>query len=66
MSRWISTLIQINPLYSMLGGYAELIQEGTIPPLYMWLTALAWAIGTAAIGFLYFISREREFAVRLD
>jgi hypothetical protein len=32
----------------------------------MWLTALAWAVGTAAIGFLYFISREREFAVRLD
>jgi teichoic acid transport system permease protein len=66
MPRWILTLIQINPLYSMLGGYAELIQEGTIPPLYMWLTALAWAVGAVAIGFLYFISREREFAVRLD
>ena len=66
MPRWILTLIQINPLYSMLGGYAELIQEGTIPPFYMWLTALAWAVGAVAVGFLYFMSREREFAVRLD
>jgi len=24
-----------------------------------------WALAAAVIGFLYFISREREFAVRL-
>ena len=53
-------------MYSMLGGYTELIQEGTIPDLYMWLNSAAWALGVAAIGFLFFISREREFAVRLN
>jgi teichoic acid transport system permease protein len=65
MSKVITTIIEANPVYSMLGGYAELIQENKIPPLYMWITAGGWAIGTAVVGFLYFISREREFAVRL-
>jgi hypothetical protein len=31
----------------------------------MWLTALAWSLVIAAIGFLFFMSREREFTVRL-
>jgi teichoic acid transport system permease protein len=64
-SKTTLTLIQLNPMYSMLGGYAQSVQEGRVPELYMWLTAAAWALGTAAVGFLFFISREREFAVRL-
>ena len=48
------------------GWLYGLIQEGTIPDLYMWLNSAAWAFGVAAIGFLFFISREREFAVRLN
>jgi hypothetical protein len=31
----------------------------------MWISAAVWALAAAVIGFLYFISREREFAVRL-
>jgi teichoic acid transport system permease protein len=61
----VQTVIQVNPMYSMLGGYAEAIQEGHVPPPYMWVTAAAWALAAAAVGFLFFISREREFAVRL-
>lgn len=60
------TLIQLNPMYSMLGGYAESVQEGHVPPPYMWATAGVWALVVAAIGFLFFISREREFTVRLS
>jgi teichoic acid transport system permease protein len=52
-------------MYSMLGGYTRLLQEPGYPPLYMWLTAAAWAVVVAAAGFLFFISREREFTVRL-
>ena len=59
------TLIELNPVYPMLGGYAESVQEGHVPPPYMWITAAAWAVAVAVGGFLYFISREREFAVRL-
>jgi hypothetical protein len=29
------------------------------------LTSCAWAIGTLLVGTYFFLSREREFAVRL-
>lgn len=64
--RFVLTLIELNPMYSMLGGYAEAMQEGLVPPLYMWLSSAAWALAVAVLGFLFFISREREFAVRLS
>jgi teichoic acid transport system permease protein len=62
---WMLTLIQVNPMYSMLGGYADVMQEGRVPAPYIWISAAAWAITAAIVGFLFFISREREFAVRL-
>jgi teichoic acid transport system permease protein len=61
----IMTLIQLNPIYSMIGGYTELLQNDAFPPLFMGITAAVWALAAVVIGFLYFISREREFAVRL-
>ncbi|MET0692803.1 MAG: ABC transporter permease [Propionibacteriaceae bacterium] len=61
----IDTLVKINPMYSMLGGYTELLQESSWPPAYMWIAGTAWALAATVIGFLFFISREREFAVRL-
>jgi teichoic acid transport system permease protein len=63
--RWMLTLIQLNPMFSMLGGYADVMQEGRVPELATWLTSALWALAVAVIGFLFFISREREFAVRL-
>ena len=65
MSRIALTLIKINPMYSMITGYADLLQTNHWPPTYVWSTALGWSLGVAAIGFLFFMSREREFAVRL-
>jgi teichoic acid transport system permease protein len=64
--RWMLTLIQLNPMYSMLGGYSDSVQEGRVPDLSMWITSAGWAVGAAVLGFLFFISREREFAVRLS
>jgi teichoic acid transport system permease protein len=61
----VMTLIQLNPMYSMIGGYTELLQNDAFPPTYMWISAAVWAVAAAVIGFWYFISREREFAVRL-
>ena len=65
LSPTLLTLIQLNPMYSMLGGYTDLMQDPGFPPLYMWLTAGAWSLVAAAVGFLFFMSREREFTVRL-
>ncbi len=58
-------IVEFNPMFSMLDGYTALVQEGTIPPPYVWLIAAAWALGALVVGCLIFISREREFAVRL-
>jgi teichoic acid transport system permease protein len=63
--RAVKTLVSINPMYSMLGGYTDLVQEGRYPSAFMWFSSAAWALAVAAIGFLFFVSREREFAVRL-
>jgi len=58
-------VMPFNPLYSLLGGYTEALTKGTVPELSIWLIAAAWAFGSLAVGSLYFMSREREFAVRI-
>jgi teichoic acid transport system permease protein len=54
-----------NPLYTILGGWTDLLVKGVLPPAHVWLTAMAWATVSCVLGSLYFMSREREFAVRL-
>lgn len=65
MGRVTKLIVEINPMYPMLTGYAHLMQDQSVPPLWMWVASAAWAIGSVLVGFLFFISREREFAVRL-
>lgn len=55
----------LNPLYSMLGGWTDLIVRGDIPDTTIWLWAAGWAVAAVVIGGLFFMSREREFVVRL-
>jgi teichoic acid transport system permease protein len=64
-SKTLLTLIRLNPMYSMVGGYTESIQEQKVPDAGLFLSSGLWAVAVAAIGFLFFISRERDFAVRL-
>jgi teichoic acid transport system permease protein len=61
----VLAFLPFNPLYSLLGGYREALIEGKVPELSVWLIAAAWAFGTLVLGSLYFMSREREFAVRI-
>lgn len=65
MSAGLRFLVELNPMYPMLTGYANLLQDEAYPPTWMWIASAAWAIGAVIVGFLFFISREREFAVRL-
>lgn len=58
-------LSALNPLYSIVGGWSDLLVRSEVPSLGIWLTAFAWAVVAALGGSLFFISREREFAVRL-
>jgi teichoic acid transport system permease protein len=55
----------LNPLYGLLGGWTDLLVRSQIPPLSVWLSAVVWAIVVFIGGSLFFMSREREFAVRI-
>lgn len=58
-------LMIFNPLYSLLGGWTDLIVRGQIPELSLWIAGVVWAVVAAVLGGLFFMSREREFVVRL-
>jgi teichoic acid transport system permease protein len=58
-------LIAVNPLFPLLTSLSEVVNQGESPnPGYM-LWGLAWAVVMFVGGSLLFISREREFAVRI-
>ena len=58
-------MLYCNPMYPMLGSLNYAVIEGRTPPFGLLAASLAWAIGTVIAGTLFFISREREFAIRL-
>ena len=58
-------ILYCNPMYPMLGSLNDAVIEGRTPPFGLLAASLAWAIGTVLAGTLFFISREREFAIRL-
>jgi ABC-type polysaccharide/polyol phosphate export permease len=58
-------ILTVNPLYPMLGALSDVVNQGQNPSAGLLLWGLAWAVGTLVVGGLFFISREREFAVRL-
>lgn len=59
------TLSPFNPLFSLIGGYSEALRNGNIPSWDIWVQAAAWAAIALVLGSFYFLSRERDFAVRL-
>jgi ABC-type polysaccharide/polyol phosphate export permease len=58
-------LLDVNPLGQILAAWSQVIWAGHAPTVHQLVVAGAWAFGTLLAGFLYFVSREREFAVRL-
>jgi teichoic acid transport system permease protein len=61
----LAPLIRFNPLVYLIGGWSDLLVRSQVPPVYIWVGAAAWGIAAAVVGSLFFMSREREFAVRL-
>jgi teichoic acid transport system permease protein len=61
----IKQFLVLNPLYPMLGAWQDIMEHGDAPRLSFLLGTLAWAVGATVVGGLFFMSREREFAVRL-
>ena len=58
-------VIQFNPLYPILGGFTEALVTGTVPAWPLWIEGALISTFVFIAGSLFFMSREREFAVRL-
>jgi teichoic acid transport system permease protein len=58
-------LLDVNPLGQLLAAWSEVLNQGGVPTTHQLLVSAAWAFGFLAVGFVYFVSRERDFAVRL-
>jgi ABC-type polysaccharide/polyol phosphate export permease len=58
-------ILDINPLGGVLTAWSDVIIEGRAPQAGSLLQGLAWGVGLFVVALLFFMSREREFAVRL-
>jgi teichoic acid transport system permease protein len=58
-------LVDINPIGRMLNAWDNVIHFGVGPGVHNMVIATAWAVGSLVVGALFFMSREREFAVRI-
>ena len=54
-----------NPLFPILDSWSRTMVHGEAPHMSSVLQGLAWATGIFFIGTYFFLSRERDFAVRL-
>ena len=61
----LKALQVINPLFPILDSWSRALVHGEVPQTSSMLQGLAWATGIFLIGTYFFLSREREFAVRL-
>ncbi|CAB4858054.1 MAG: ABC transporter permease [Actinobacteria bacterium] len=55
----------LNPLFPILDSWSRVLVLGQAPETSSMLIALAWAVVIFLLGSYIFLSREREFAVRL-
>jgi teichoic acid transport system permease protein len=58
-------ILVLNPLSGLLTAWSDVLDSGVAPSAGAFATGGAWALGLFALGVLFFVSREREFAVRL-
>lgn len=61
----LGVLELFNPLFFLLGGWSDLLVRGELIPWNMWAGAIFYSFATLLIGAVVFMSRERDFAVRL-
>ncbi|MEA2373592.1 MAG: teichoic acid transport system permease protein [Thermoleophilaceae bacterium] len=58
-------VIYANPVGALLTCWSKILMFGQVPGLNLFLAATGWAVGLLIVGGLFFMSRERDFAVRL-
>jgi teichoic acid transport system permease protein len=60
--KWI---LDINPVAGLLTAWSDVLNAGHAPEAGAMLQGAAWGVGIFVAAGLFFLSREREFAVRL-
>jgi teichoic acid transport system permease protein len=60
-----SWILKVNPLGMLMTAWSDVLDKGMAPPARVLALGAAWAVAAFVTGFLFFISREREFAVRI-
>jgi teichoic acid transport system permease protein len=58
-------LLKANPIGSLLAAWSVVLQRGAAPPPVDMAFGVGWATLIFVAGALFFMSRERDFAVRL-
>jgi ABC-type polysaccharide/polyol phosphate export permease len=65
LSPQLRSIEAFNPLFPMLDSWSRSIVHNEVPQLTSMLQGLGWAVGILLIGTYFFLSRERDFAVRV-
>jgi teichoic acid transport system permease protein len=58
-------ILDVNPMAPLLTAWSDVMILGRAPALGDVALGAAWGAGLVVVGALFFMSREREFAVRL-
>jgi teichoic acid transport system permease protein len=58
-------VLYVNPLGGLLAAWSDVLTQGVAPAPEYLLAGFGWGVGLFLAGALFFMSRERDFAVRL-
>jgi len=65
LSPSLAPLKVINPLAAFIDAWSGIIVNGSRPSANNWLLMIGWSVGLMLISLYLFLSREREFALRI-
>ena len=65
MSHRIKKFEVANPIFYLLDSWSRVMVHGEAPTSKGLLTSSIWALGIFVVGTYFFLSRERDFAVRI-
>jgi teichoic acid transport system permease protein len=58
-------LMDLNPIAQLIAAFDSVLFFGQAPSLHAMIAATVWGIVSLVVGVVLFLSREREFAVRI-
>jgi teichoic acid transport system permease protein len=65
IERGLGVFMWLNPMAPIIRSLSSTVDHQELPDPTVFFAGVAWAIGLFIVGVVFFISRERELAVRL-